>query len=97
MRISDWSSDVCSSDLELERDTGAGGRLVEEVDHREPAERRHPRDAAVQHLAHAVCEVQHGLDLIEGEVVQVQDVRSEARREGKAGVRTCRARWTPYT
>src|SRR3546814_14961788 len=28
MRISDWSSDVCSSDLKIERDTGITGAMA---------------------------------------------------------------------
>src|SRR3546814_11486455 len=86
MRISDWSSDVCSSDLfagKLAEGAGAGvaqahaGHAVHRavaaediVDHRVPA-----------HLALGVPE---------------QPVRSEERRVGKECVSTCRSRWSPY-
>src|SRR3546814_5028794 len=32
MRISDWSSDVCSSDLALESGSGLGGQMIVERD-----------------------------------------------------------------
>src|SRR3546814_2711176 len=40
MRISDWSSDVCSSDLaaEIERCPHFGARVVDEACHQPPAE-----------------------------------------------------------
>src|SRR3546814_20644411 len=109
MRISDWSSDVCSSDLngalELHH------RLVEAAEAVvDPAETID--DVAVArtqlHRAH-----QHGLRLVEvlllldpgiGEVVhhigllrlQAERMRSEERSVGKECVSTCRSRWSPY-
>src|SRR3546814_1408010 len=90
MRISDWSSDVCSSDLvdaevlPLERHvrdddelTAALEVLLERADHR---------------LATAadVPELDRDLEVVEGAL------RSEERRVGKECVSTCRSRWTPY-
>src|SRR3546814_11237360 len=97
MRISDWSSDVCSSDLEQQR----------------LALLRHPVDDALDrrqeaHVEHAVGFVEHQyLDRVELgaaalEVVDQaagggdEDVRSEERRVGKECVSTCRYRWSPY-
>src|SRR3546814_8141183 len=79
MRISDWSSDVCSSDrllpvahddarLLVERDGGMDG----------------PRGQAVR-----LC-----LYLFERDAA-VPLLRSEERRVGKECVSTCRSRWSP--
>src|SRR3546814_16915107 len=40
LRISDWSSDVCSSDLDLSRATGRGGIVADMLDAGEPLQRR---------------------------------------------------------
>src|SRR3546814_9473922 len=88
MRISDWSSDVCSSDLgdvlggEL---LGAGRHVVVDVDHAlrpDVAHRGGDRHgaAARQRLAD----------------VELLLLRSEERRVGKECVSTCRSRWSPY-
>src|SRR3546814_19198413 len=81
MRISDWSSDVCSSDLfgvldQLRLDLGLlrackKGRAIEAV------RRQEGRD----HL----------------QIVHLEAfLRSEERRVGKECVSTCRSRWSPY-
>src|SRR3546814_7501543 len=87
MRISDWSSDVCSSDLEhlaladeLLRQLHCQPRRGEIADRRQQAffsESFHQMVEAAVHLAEHV-------------------VRSEERRVGKEGVSTCRSRWSPY-
>src|SRR3546814_3210695 len=47
MRISDWSSDVCSSDLHLRLTRGDGiARLCARAAKHAAAERKHPRSAA---------------------------------------------------
>src|SRR3546814_14212407 len=80
MRISDWSSDVCSSDLismkvirqflaGKENQAFAPGMLFEKL----KDDLRFLRD---------------GLGL--------QVIRSEERRVGKECVSTCRSRWSPY-
>src|SRR3546814_7911957 len=84
MRISDWSSDVCSSDLgaagpgDIEGGAVPGQvrRPEEEEQARRPgpADRRDPRRGHQQRLP----------------------VRSEERRVGKECVSTCRSRWSPY-
>src|SRR3546814_5680495 len=82
MRISDWSSDVCSSDL--------GGIEVPQfrIGHRR-GYRRHP--ARVPAFA-----VGTGIKLPQG-VDQAGVVeRSAERRVGKECVSTCRSRWSPY-
>src|SRR3546814_8477866 len=94
MRISDWSSDVCSSDLEIGSDRAA----VEDLDlvaldafAENPfafALEREPIDiAAVPRLAVPAETVAALARLI---------FRSEERRVGKECVSTCRSRWSPY-
>src|SRR3546814_9778130 len=81
MRISDWSSDVCSSDL---ADT-----LVESGDwHHGFTYSGHPVAAAV---------ALKNLEIMEREklVEKVAKDRSEERRVGKECVSTCRSRWSP--
>src|SRR3546814_15476143 len=87
MRISDWSSDVCSSDLfRIHRDRRYRlGWTCLEVDHR-LSQSRHPfRTRSRQLTGRGVR------GLIPGEAA-----RSEERRVGKECVSTCRSRWSPY-
>src|SRR3546814_14686817 len=107
MRISDWSSDVCSSDLLAMARPDIGFTL--EHDGRrniavQPGESRELRVAALtdRHLAD-----NHVMVALEREGVTVSGVaalptyhrgvaRSEERRVGKECVSTCRFRWSPY-
>src|SRR3546814_5481237 len=88
MRISDWTSDVCSSDLLL-----SSGKAV-----------HHPRSHPCQTTECSVTngEEREGanvntlhVDEREDRVVVTLD-RSEERRVGKECVSTCRSRWSPY-
>src|SRR3546814_14821105 len=88
MRISDWSSDVCSSDLDADRAVAGAG-----------AARHHGDAGAAGHLAvgfghvgdaaflPAVDDPDRVLRVVQG---------SEERRVGKECVSTCRSRWVPY-
>src|SRR3546814_7658721 len=81
MRISDWSSDVCSSDLAARSP--------------EPTERkaRRPilgRSRAAESRSGTQCQSSPGRR------VQGGRSRSEERRVGKECVSTCRSRWSPY-
>src|SRR3546814_1564937 len=87
MRTSDWSSDVCSSDLGQRR-----GGLGVERRLRRGAAGVHERD---QVLAGAVHHLEHG-GVGEQRPQGVGDARSEERRVGKECVSTCRSRWSPY-
>src|SRR3546814_16496832 len=101
MRISDWSSDVCSSDLPL-------GSAVEEV-HGRPEEivevgfeaRVFQRDdQRVEDVGdgarHRVAVGQEPLIGFIGKgPIAMKLTRSEERRVGKEGVRRWRYRWTP--
>src|SRR3546814_1260348 len=86
MRISDWSSDVCSSDLPpLWRDV----RVL-----------RVAFQVAV--LAAVVALAAYLYDNLLANDVELdfafldQQARSEERRVGKECVSTCRSRWSPY-
>src|SRR3546814_11523270 len=102
MRISDWSSDVCSSDLVGRLVQADGGSII--IDHVEciPLE---TQAKLVEFLNSG--EVQ----MIGGSIRQSVDVRiiatstspldklierSEERRVGTECVSTCRSRWSPY-
>src|SRR3546814_6095243 len=91
MRISDWSSDVCSSDL-----GGPHGRRCSRLPRRGQqgsAGHRGPFALLPRGNVHALYG-ENGLRLFIA-VVAVQD-RSEERRVGKECVSTCRSRWSPY-
>src|SRR3546814_13168401 len=96
MRISDWSSDVCSSDL-LQMNPHALGsvtatlRLVGEALHVHlTVETR----AAFRQLSDDSSGM---LDALRAQGFSVDQVsRSEERRVGKECVSTCRSRWSPY-
>src|SRR3546814_1159694 len=85
MRISDWSSDVCSSDLGAEP-----GRLALPV----PEERRRADDEGRPRPPPEQVQRQHLDGLAQAHVVG--EHRSEERRVGKECVSTCRSRWAPY-
>src|SRR3546814_19184004 len=97
MRISDWSSDVCSSDLRrlalccdwlllrLATDCGAPLRLTPIPC---PASAVARKAAAIHTLSDAPAQ--------DSEAPQGGPGRSEERRVGKECVSTCRSRWSPY-
>src|SRR3546814_1219493 len=105
MRISDWSSDVCSSDLSIEVaadlgdiDRKAGDRLASvEEQHRALRMRDLRRPLRVEDGAEHVRDVREGDDAM---LVRQHPFgrieRSEERRVGKERVRTCTSRWSPY-
>src|SRR3546814_12850453 len=102
MRISDWSSDVCSSDL------GADNGVLHEIfrnataDHEETGGAR--LDLDVRQFAEVSDRIHrqiltarlHGIDLMLHEADTRRGIgRSEERRVGKACVSTFRNRWSP--
>src|SRR3546814_13516451 len=83
MRISDWSSDVCSSDLPI------SWRIFHQlVDKTGPPNFRMNR---MKTLAKVVLAATAALAL-----PAFAQERSEERRVGKECVSTCRSRWSPY-
>src|SRR3546814_11883783 len=94
MRISDWSSDVCSSDLLAKP---FGDDVLHALFDRHAFVQRHLVGGAVG--LHVVpCEQQPAFgrdaDARGGEPGGA--ARSEERRVGKECVSTCRSRWSPY-
>src|SRR3546814_17905046 len=85
MRISDWSSDVCSSDLAIliVAMLAIGLALGWFAGNRGAAAMRAERDARAEDFRKAI------IDLAGAE-------RSEARRVGKECVSTCRSWLSPY-
>src|SRR3546814_14342855 len=101
MRISDWSSDVCSSDLVLLRRIlgeldGAVGAPVEPLRVLlDPGMVGRALDGDVEGDLQPVL---GGRVRQAGEVVEVAELRmdrSEERRVGKECVSKCRSRWSP--
>src|SRR3546814_7239299 len=88
MRISDWSSDVCSSDLilELSRLDAEPGTTTA-VDLPAMFEQLEDNARIVAPAQRIDSRVEPGLAFTG---------RSEERRVGKEGVRSCRFRWSPY-
>src|SRR3546814_20751757 len=100
MRISDWSSDVCSSDLngrgsgEGLSDTPGGWKTGGEGlqgGHLLPDESLDARALSI--AGSFVIEIQKATDLAQVECLLEAAARSDERRVGKEGVRTCRSRW----
>src|SRR3546814_6397114 len=83
MRISDWSSDVCSSDLLILLDQFPRNL------HRGDA-RAWAADVKAQRVA--LSGLAGGFDQA---LLPLQRVRSEERRVGNECVSTCRSRWSP--
>src|SRR3546814_14566637 len=107
MRISDWSSDVCSSDLGgWDMPLNYGSQIEEHHQVR--------RDAGMFDVSHMTVVDLHGAKvreflrrLVANSVDKLKkpgkalytcmpDERSDARRVGKACARQCRLRWTRY-
>src|SRR3546814_11672296 len=97
MRISDWSSDVCSSDLEErlagnrylfgDRQTEADWRLFTTLVRFDPV-----------YIGHFKCNIRRIADYpnLGAYLRDLYQVRSEERRVGKECVSTFRSRWSPY-
>src|SRR3546814_3220880 len=84
MRISDWSSDVCSSDLNwvaIESRSKAESGVVSLA-----------HFLSVDGFIINVILAFSGTKLI----LEFNVIRSEERRVGKECVSTCRSRWSPY-
>src|SRR3546814_9814468 len=94
MRISDWSSDVCSSDLARQ----AVWELAD-IAHRFLAHLVEQMLDKVGEKGRLALELFHqGAAAHAGALGDREHTRarSEERRVGKAGVSTCRYRWSPY-
>src|SRR3546814_11507128 len=101
MRISDWSSDVCSSDLmNFSTTLQMLPRAVPTVQWRLvmalfiPSLFGIPLGLILLHSVDAVA--LRRLIAVVVTIVSVILLRSEERRVGKECVSTCRSRWSPY-
>src|SRR3546814_11559191 len=96
MRISDWSSDVCSSDLVGVKAGRRGQRqdvAVLDIDHNGRSlsfGRQSP------HYGFLEPKIQRRRDVSAGNGGFARKLRSEERRVGKEGVSTCRLGWSTY-
>src|SRR3546814_15753488 len=94
LRISDWSSDVCSSDLGPETTTSAAAfaGLFESM----PFKDYFDGTSRLEHdyLTAITSNLGNAADW--ENVRQTIGLRSEERRVGKECVSTCRSRWSPY-
>src|SRR3546814_19104319 len=97
MRISDWSSDVCSSDLfgKTAEEISAEGTPAEVVPHKvmpgnRPSTTILARKLTPSVLGQLIAFYEH-VTFVQGTVW-----RSEERRVGKECGSTCRSRWSPY-
>src|SRR3546814_13423341 len=104
MRMSDWSSDVCSSDLAalMTSDFDDTDRLAIEI-----TECKHmgievlPPDVNESFVEFAVVpqthQIRFGMAAIKNVGrAAVEEIRSEERRVGKECVSTWSSRWSPY-
>src|SRR3546814_20003580 len=97
MRISDWSSDVCSSDLGLPRGgrtLGADAQYGNMVMAVEIAQLPVLSDNYIYLVHDPESRRTAVVDPAVGPPVLAE--RSEERRVGKECVSTCRSRWSPY-
>src|SRR3546814_17268498 len=97
MRISDWSSDVCSSDLERLFAFRDHGYIFDQMN---GAQSRMPAFLINIHRVSNLSEAEAYVSRIRGmgpvlDQLSAQS-RSEERRVGKEWVSTCRSRWSPY-
>src|SRR3546814_19132124 len=101
MRISDWSSDVCSSDLQSDGNDVEGYRQALEQTATELETILRTFESLIN-IAQAEAGLNRltlaALDLsaLAQDLLDVYQPRSEERRVGKACVSSCRSRWSPY-
>src|SRR3546814_7519627 len=87
MRISDWSSDVCSSDLVL---------ALQLLTMQEEQEEQEELAVGLAALEAVVALAAQAAVALRVEEVEAAAGSSEERRAGKECVCTCRSRWSPY-
>src|SRR3546814_14479005 len=107
MRISDWSADVCSSDLVWVRLGQAGA--VSTAAGTDPIRAKRARIARLVRTGKRIGYSLFGIAVVAfvvgfftdfgspiGPLITACIVRSEERRVGKECVSTCRSRWAPF-
>src|SRR3546814_11231364 len=112
MRISDWSSDVCSSDLDqlngdfTEVTTREGFKIAHDISAysfvalakagREMMKGRNGSLLTLSYLGAERTMPNYNVMGMAKASLEAGVRRSEERRVGKECVRTCRSRWSPY-
>src|SRR3546814_11493547 len=106
MRISDWSSDVCSSDLLIQRHI-VETKAVAQGQGRVFRERYAGADLEsgccllISRVAIIIIQIIEAIEITPEDVPAQRDIaveqirRSEERRVGKECVSRCRSRWSP--
>src|SRR3546814_12055744 len=96
MRISDWSSDVCSSDLSRHAHRAKGKKERKRMAEAEPQ----VEDRTIRLQVAAARQEESGQGIARMSRASISAIgameRSEERRVGKECVSTCRSRWSPY-
>src|SRR3546814_19762819 len=105
MRISDWSSDVCSSDLGIANAASGGIRAQGELDitggntsfsDQSGVLRGDTLMLSLASLTNNGIIQSDGAGSVTINGSLTNNSRSEERRVGKECVRPCRSRWSPY-
>src|SRR3546814_18890251 len=110
MRISDWSSDVCSSDLRWQRATKRPLRDLQGKGENWPGDLEPDFEGVDVAISRTRAEYDGCEEIREIEQLYLDMIaaakrliyfentyfRSEERRVGKECVSTCRSRWSPY-
>src|SRR3546814_14941256 len=99
MRISDWSSDVCSSDLAVGQHAligfDMGGTSTDVSHYNGEFERAFETEVAGVRLRAPMMNI-HTVAAGGGSIVHFDGTRSEERRVGKECDSKCRSRWSPF-
>src|SRR3546814_15327902 len=106
MRISDWSSDVCSSDLRFAKSAADVGRDRSRARYVQRFDACQPPERLSRTIVAKLGEQRRGEQPLQQRVFGIawnwSDAplrpadRSEERRGGKECVSTCSSRWSPY-
>src|SRR3546814_13180939 len=105
MRISDWSSDVCSSDLKVSVDCALGCAIQPTIDvdiadqirHAQIALKRAKQTDRIEIYEPEAAMLSDNRFGLETELRgAIEEDRSAERRVGKECVSTSRSRWSPY-
>src|SRR3546814_17626898 len=98
MRISDWSSDVCSSDLylnDLMPKHPSYGLMKAELAKLRANNQKPPYEKIAQGKTVKAGKSDQRIPLVRNRMEHLGFMSSEERRVGKERVSTCRSRWSP--
>src|SRR3546814_1839627 len=96
MRISDWSSDVCSSDLADSEEQHERQKYRDQQAHALPPRKFQTHGAIAFRIVDPAFAHLHEQEQMNPALKHLLHLlRSEERRVGKECVSTCRSRWSP--